>query len=305
MIKKDSKKTKNKLMEDLFKKLLLEDGNCDKRVESDSEKERLEDFEGYDCTWDSANEEYCCKKIKKDKDEKKDKEEKKKKEEKQKIDLKKKYQSTGLSKDEGNKFREWMSTNHSDFKDENGEKLDKKGEPDNGTIRQAWSKYKDEYQEKSPTTDDVTVDDDKPEKPNRDDFEDSKIDSFYKIDCEPWDEVLNYFYEDFPTEKEAKAEEFYDWLSKNYGSHFLSKFKVSPGCVYQEHDWDGPFLRRFADATYVKDPKLTNYEAWKRGEKIRENKKMKKTISEDNGNKKNYDYEGREENYFKDVELAG
>ena len=51
-------------MEDLLKNLLLEDDNCDKRVETDSEKERLEDFEGYDCTWDSVNEEYCCKKNK-------------------------------------------------------------------------------------------------------------------------------------------------------------------------------------------------------------------------------------------------
>jgi len=287
MIKRDSKKTK--LMEDLFKKLLLEDDNCDKRVETNSEKERLEDFEGYDCTWDTVNEEYCCKKIKKDKEEKKKKEEEKKKKEekKDKVDLLKKYPSTGLSKDDGNKFREWMNSNHSDFKDENGEKLDKKGEPDNGTIRQAWDKYKTDYQKPDTqdtgsgtvvdTGSDKKVDDEKKEEPPKRDI---PKDSFYNIDCQAWDEDINYFYEDFPGKEIEKAEEFYDWLRTNYGSYYLKQFKVESGCEFKNSDPKSPFLETFADATYVKEPKITNYEAWKQGKKIKESKKMKKRLVE-------------------------
>jgi hypothetical protein len=124
-----------------------------------------------------------------------DEEKKKKEEKKDKVDLLKKYPSTGLSKDEGNKFREWMNSNHSDFKDENGEKLDKKGEPDNGTIRQAWDKYKTDYQKPDTqdtgsgtvvdTGSDKKVDDEKKEEPPKRDI---PKDSFYNIDCQAWEE---------------------------------------------------------------------------------------------------------------------
>lgn len=53
--------------------------------------------------------------------------------------------STNLSQEEGNKFREWMSQYHPEWRDSTNDVLNKSGKPDNRTMREAWAKYSAEY----------------------------------------------------------------------------------------------------------------------------------------------------------------
>jgi hypothetical protein len=228
-----------------------------------------------------------------DEEKKKKEEEKKKKEEEKKNKdevLKNKYPSTGLTEEEGNKFRKWMKDNHSDFKDENGETLSEKGKPDNGTIRQAWDKYKTEYQKSSSTgTGSDTgsgTDSDKEEEGNADkerkNQEKEEKDKKQKkssgtgVNCLEWDRNVNYFVKDFgEIDAHEKALEFEEWFKKKYRTFFDGRSIDFNVCKQDEVGNDigisyykvkeiyylSPFIREISQMTDGSGEKM--YDKWK------------------------------------------
>jgi hypothetical protein len=202
---------------------------------------------------------------KKEAEEKKRKEEEKKK---KREELKKKYDPTGLNQEDGDKFREWMNEKHFNFKDENGETLSKSGDPENGTIRQAWKQFKDEYQKKSDN--DKNEDDDQNIDINTNDNDDDEkkpSQNVFDIPCDEWDESVNWFYTEFPDisddERNKKSKSFYNWLQKKYGTFFLNfESSVEQNCGTDLTSPKSPFLQHWAIRRYSLDPKKTNFEAW-------------------------------------------